>query len=239
MCDLRKLGHDPTVNNVIAAGLVEENERWCQHGHHWVCRFDKTFYFAWTGQCPDSIPIMTDSGPTFESFRQEFQREAFKKAVNFSNAFRKEHRRDCIFAGGTGLGKTHLARAVMAFLRSKHHAVEFIQASGLSRVFLERESWNDDWQTRQDAKEKRVRLANCDLLIVDDLGSERVTKSDHFKQCFQEFWDERKGSWLVTTNLSLSDIRDPNRYGEKIHSRLVQYADLIQFSGRDFRTGAA
>ena len=77
-------------------------------------------------------------------------------------------------------------------------------------------------------------ILDCDLLIIDDLGTEFANSytSSRLFYCINERILRRK-SVVISTNLSLSDIR--NMYSERIFSRLTSAYKLLKLAGADIR----
>ena len=77
-------------------------------------------------------------------------------------------------------------------------------------------------------------LFNTDLLIIDDLGTEHVTNTS-IPQLFTIINERmnRNRSTLITTNLSLDDIK--STYSERVSSRLASTYHLCKLTGRDIR----
>lgn len=77
-------------------------------------------------------------------------------------------------------------------------------------------------------------LYTCDLLIIDDLGTELInnfTESQLFS-CIQERLLANVGT-IISTNFSFNDIK--NNYNERIFSRLTGNYKLIKIAGDDIR----
>ena len=77
-------------------------------------------------------------------------------------------------------------------------------------------------------------LYNCDLLIIDDLGTE-ITNSFVTSQlftCLNERQLRRKSS-IISTNLNLEELRD--RYSDRIFSRITSNFFLCKLTGPDIR----
>ena len=72
-----------------------------------------------------------------------------------------------LFSGGTGLGKTFLSACIARVVADRCFSVAYITASRLFSV-LERDRFNPDEASRTEVG----KLHHCDLLIVDDLGTE-------------------------------------------------------------------
>ena len=77
-------------------------------------------------------------------------------------------------------------------------------------------------------------LYNCELLVIDDLGTERVnqfTLPELFSLINER--DNRKRATIITTNLSLEQLQ--NIYSERIFSRITSNFRLLKLSGPDIR----
>jgi DNA replication protein DnaC len=77
-------------------------------------------------------------------------------------------------------------------------------------------------------------IHHCDLLIIDDLGTETAgerAKADLFT-CLNNR-DLLKKSTLISTNLTLDELS--RRYSERIFSRLSSHFSFYKFDGRDIR----
>ena len=75
---------------------------------------------------------------------------------------------------------------------------------------------------------------SCDLLILDDLGTETATAVtlSHFFTCLNERLLRQK-SVIISTNLSLEDCR--NRYQDRIFSRIASNFEFCKLTGPDIR----
>ena len=77
-------------------------------------------------------------------------------------------------------------------------------------------------------------IAGCDLLIIDDLGTEclnNVTVSQFFSLLNERHLNQK--STIISTNLFLEDIQ--NRYSERIFSRIMNHYISCKFTGPDIR----
>ena len=75
---------------------------------------------------------------------------------------------------------------------------------------------------------------NCELLIIDDLGTERTNNfvASEFFSCLNER-DIRKRATVITTNLSLEELQAI--YSDRTFSRIVSNYKLLKISGPDIR----
>ena len=85
-----------------------------------------------------------------------------------------------------------------------------------------------------DAQNMFELIYNCDCLIIDDLGTEvgnTYTNSKLFYVINERML--KKKSTIISTNLSLSEIRDS--YSERIFSRITSNYTLLKIYGDDIR----
>lgn len=120
-----------------------------------------------------------------------------------------------LFLGKTGCGKTHLAISIVRELikRNAIHDVCFITAPELlleirATFKPSARKFNDSGQCEADTESDVLdKYSNCELLVLDDLGAEKV--SDFTIQSLYLVIDRRNRNLkptLVTTNLSLEEI---------------------------------
>jgi len=80
------------------------------------------------------------------------------------------------------------------------------------------------------------RCRTCDLLVLDDFGQERAT--DFVLEELERIVDWRYRNKLpiaVSTNLTVKQMSDPGKYGERAISRWVESCELVQVGGGDYR----
>jgi len=138
----------------------------------------------------------------------------------------KETQTNLLFYGSPGTGKTFLSSCIAKELLDKGNLVIYRTSDGLIQN-LKDIKFNDNFELLE-------LLLNCDLLIIDDLGTELTT--DFSKVELFNFLNSkilRKKKLLVSTNLTIEDIK--NRYDERIYSRLVGDFTLFKFIGDDLR----
>ena len=77
-------------------------------------------------------------------------------------------------------------------------------------------------------------LYNCDLVIIDDLGTE-LTNSFVVSSLFSLLNERhlRRKSTIISTNLALEDLRDS--YSDRIFSRITIQFKLCKLTGSDIR----
>ncbi len=130
------------------------------------------------------------------------------------------------FSGGTGLGKTHLALAVLNRLTQRGYSVYYSSAGSLLKQ-MERERFG------RSADSIEEELFNNDLIIIDDLGAEFSTA---FSQAaVNELINNAILSgkaMIIISNLSVDELKE--RYGQRVVSRLNSF-EVITFEGKDIR----
>lgn len=133
-----------------------------------------------------------------------------------------------IMTGGTGLGKTHLSLAIANSAIQKGYGVIYSSVGDLVTK-LENEHFGRDTGT-----EALDSLQNCDLLILDDLGTE--FRNSFSTSAIYGVINSRlllKKPTIISTNLSVKEMAD--YYSERFASRIIGSYDRINFVGRDIR----
>lgn len=133
--------------------------------------------------------------------------------------------------GNTGVGKTYLANCIAKELMDTSHSVIYLSAINFFDILADK-----DFNRAQSANSSYIahHLTDCDLLIIDDLGTEHnnsYTVSALF-HCLNERIITRK-SVIISTNLSLQELQ--NHYSERILSRIVDNYKMLKVVGKDIR----
>ena len=134
-----------------------------------------------------------------------------------------------LFVGGTGLGKTFLSACIANAVTDKGFSVAYESAPRLFAK-LEKNRFSPDEQSRADVLE----FASCDLLIVDDLGTEMP--GNFVTAALYSLLNDRllEGkSMVISTNLNADEIA--KRYSPQIASRLQGSFKGLTFVGEDIR----
>ena len=134
-----------------------------------------------------------------------------------------------LFNGGTGLGKTFLSACIAREVAAKGYSVAYETASHLFSK-LEKHRFHPDEDTALDMK----RLNACDLLIIDDLGTE--LPGQFVTAALYTLVNDRLLAgkpMVVSTNLNLVEVGQ--RYSPQIRSRLEGSFQLLPFVGEDIR----
>ena len=158
----------------------------------------------------------------------------FHNAVRISEDFVKNFNSDYqnLFIYGTvGTGKSFLSICVANELLKKGHSVIYFSATGLFELLSQ---YTFDAKLKQALQSLYDDLSSCEVLIIDDLGTERVnsfTLSELFSIINER--DIRKKSTIITTNLSLEELQDI--YSDRIFSRITSNFKVMKLSGQDIR----
>ncbi len=160
--------------------------------------------------------------------------EHFLKAVelcrSFIDSFDSDYR-NILFCGTVGTGKSFLSSCIAYELLATYHSVVYMSAKTLFDSLAEAQFSREKEPEAEAVKE---RIYECELLIIDDLGTE-MTNSYVGTELFtiiNERFNSKKPV-IISTNLELPLIRD--RYSDRIFSRLTGSYDIIKMDGPDLR----
>ena len=135
-----------------------------------------------------------------------------------------------LFNGGTGLGKTFLSACIARTVADRGYSVVYESAGHLFSK-LERAKFSGDENAREEVK----KYYECDLLIVDDLGTEmpgQFTTATLYGLLNDRLLAAKP--MIISTNLNVMEEL-PRRYSPQIVSRLQGSFRLIPFVGEDIR----
>ncbi len=134
-----------------------------------------------------------------------------------------------LFVGGTGLGKTFLSACIARAAADKGYSVAYESAPHLFSK-LEKDRFNPDENSHQEVE----RLSKCDLLILDDLGTE--LPGNFVTAALYALVNDRLLAgkpMVISTNLNIDEII--RRYSPQIGSRLQGSFQRLTFVGEDIR----
>ena len=137
--------------------------------------------------------------------------------------------KNLLFVGNTGLGKTFLSACIAGAVAEKGYSVTYESAHQLFEK-LSKNQFNPDDESRQAV----ARINDCDLLIVDDLGTE--LPGNFVTAALYGLLNDRLlsgKSMIVSTNLNADEIA--RRYSPQIASRLQGVFKMLSFVGSDIR----
>lgn len=182
----------------------------------------KTFSFEYY----DDSRLLPVIGKTI----REYMKQVTDSCKNFVEQFATE-KGNLLFTGPTGVGKTFLTNCIAKELIDRYYSVIYLSANDLFEVFSKNRF---DYQTAEELKDMYQYILECDMLIIDDLGTElnnSFTSSQLF-YCINERLNSGK-STIISTNHPMNELRD--RYTERITSRLISKYMVIPLYGDDIR----
>ena len=155
---------------------------------------------------------------------------AVKTCKDFIDCFNSDYH-NLFFYGTVGTGKSFLSGCIAKELIDQGKSVIYFSSTGL---FEKLSALSFDYNAKEDKAELYEDLYSCDLLIIDDLGTELTNNfsSSQFFSCLNERI-LRKKSFIISTNLSLQELRD--RYSDRIFSRITSNFKLCKITGPDIR----
>jgi DNA replication protein DnaC len=175
---------------------------------------------------------------SFEQFRLDYYPEennirrimerTFQACRRYAYSF-SEKSANLLFSGDTGLGKTFLSACIARTVADSGYSVMY-ESAGHLFANLERAKFANDENARKEAEKYNV----CDLLIVDDLGTEMP--GAFVTSALYTLINDRMLSGkptIISTNLNTEDFA--HRYSPQIASRLRGGYTRIPFVGEDIR----
>ncbi len=143
-----------------------------------------------------------------------------------------EKNTNLLFWGEPGLGKTFLSTCIAKELILTNHSVIYETAYKTFSMLEELKFKKND--NEEKLRFKIDKLYSCDLLILDDLGSEfstQYTTASLFDIINSRLISGKKT--VINTNLSISELE--KKYGERVVSRLYGHYQVLKFIGSDIR----
>lgn len=160
----------------------------------------------------------------------QYMKQVYKWCWEFAENFDQKGG-NLLFTGSTGVGKTFLTNCIAKKLIDTCHSVIYLSAHDLFEVFSR---YRFEHQAEEEMKEMNQFIFDCDLLIIDDLGTElnnSFTSSQLFFCVNQRLLSQK--STIISTNLSLHRLRD--EYTDRVASRISSSYTLIPLYGEDIR----
>lgn len=185
--------------------------------------FDHFFFSYYSDRPEDAVNGCTPY--------QNMEKNIVPACMDFIRSF-KSSSQNLLLYGNPGVGKTFLTNCIARELLNRSCSAVYLSAARLFDVC------SDNAFRQGDVSDESLALydslLSCDLLIIDDLGTEMTnsfTVSSLFyiinERCLQ------KKSMIISTNLSLYDIR--GTYGERIFSRITSGFRTLYLFGEDIR----
>ncbi|MDE7243959.1 MAG: ATP-binding protein [Oscillospiraceae bacterium] len=138
-----------------------------------------------------------------------------------------------LFTGAPGLGKTFLSACIARRVSERGFSVVYDTANHVFQQF-ESSKFGHENPYEEDPDREINRYLNCDLLIMDDLGTELM--SNFIQSVFYRIINDRllsRRETVLSTNLTVDGLGD--RYGEAVRSRIRGEYQVLVFFGDDIR----
>lgn len=162
-------------------------------------------------------------------------RQVMKIVYDFCAAYAErfsEMKKSLLFSGPTGVGKTFLSACIARAVAGQGFSVVYETAGAVFAAFEA-----DKFQKSEDPDAARAhvrRMLTCDLLIIDDLGTEMTTSFT--VSALYEIVNTRLitgKKTIISTNLTKEELQQ--RYSPQIASRLLGEYEFLRFAGQDIR----
>ena len=199
-------------------------------------------------QTRELSPLLKNGQESFQSFRSHYYpteplkpgepvpRVQMERIYRMCRNYAEDFTPGCgnlLFTGAPGLGKTFLSASIAREVAAKGYSVAYDTAITLLAIF-EQEKFSRSEEEQADAASRVRQLKGCDLMILDDLGTE--LSSAFTQSALYTLLDGRIRSGkctVISTNLDRDAIRE--RYGAALSSRLEGEYQYLRFIGRDIR----
>ena len=178
---------------------------------------------------------------SFENFSLEYYKtdrttylmmqSNYAKAMAYASGFHPAKSENLAMFGGTGLGKTHLSTAIASVVIEGGWDVVYVSCVDM---FADYEAQRFGNSTGTPTGADVSRYTECDLLIIDDLGTELTNQFT--TSCLYGLLNTRLNRHLpiiLSTNLETDEFR--KRYWDRITSRVFGNFTLMPFKGTDIR----
>ena len=149
---------------------------------------------------------------------------------NYAGKFGKFYFDNLYLYGAPGLGKTFLSACIARVVSENGFSVVYDTISNIVAAFEAQKFSRDDEEAGEDVN----RYLNCDLLIVDDLGSEMVTtftQSVVYTLINSRLTGGKRT--VISSNMNCDELR--RRYTPQIASRIEGEFRTLPFFGEDIR----
>jgi len=174
----------------------------------------------------------TEYDPVSGLVPRENMADVFDFCRRYAENF-EEATKNLLFHGGTGLGKTYLSACIARVVARKGFSVCY-ETAATALEYYEKAKFSRDISESEEAALRIKRMESCDLMILDDLGTEMLTpmsQSALYSLINSRLVNGKKT--IISTNFGSADLQ--KRYIPQIFSRLSGEYTALPFVGKDIR----
>lgn len=171
--------------------------------------------------------------PAHNTSPYENMKLIYEICQNYALKFGRFPIRNLFLSGAPGLGKTFLSACIARSVSDQGFSVVYDTATNIFSQF-ETKKFQRDGGEVQLARDETRRYHNCDLLILDDLGTEMTNQ--FVQHTLYDLLNSRLVSGyctVISSNLTIEETAQ--RYSPQISSRLAGEYYILQFFGEDIR----
>ena len=153
-----------------------------------------------------------------------------EKSISFIENFDDPNEKNIIFTGSTGLGKTFMINCIANEILKQGKTVLYQTAPIMLDSIIDEKFGNTENKINL-----QENILNVDLLIIDDLGAERVNdlKITELFTIINSRLLNPKLKTIISSNLTIEELF--KTYTNRIGSRLVGNYKFLRFFGEDLR----
>lgn len=168
--------------------------------------------------------------PGLPMTEKEYMNRVMQRCRDIAAHF-PEHGQNILFTGSTGVGKTFLTNCIAKDLIDRYVSVIYLSAQDLFELLSR---YKFDREPEEDTEENYRHILDCEMLIIDDLGTEmnNTFVTSQLFYCVDRRISMGKGT-IISTNLSMDELRD--QYSERVMSRIRSSYISIPLYGEDIR----